>query len=129
VSLAQPVGRLRAGGADAREALVAALEGVQGLTAYPSAPDQAVAGAAWPKWVQTTYTGHLCDSAVDTWEVFATLPADYAPTTVDEGDELRDLVAPVLVRLGPVAYAEPVAIAFRDNQSMPGIRLRMTTTR
>ena len=127
MSLAVP--RLRAVAADTRDALVAALDSVPGLTGYPAAPDQATAGAAWPKWVQTTYTGHLCDSATDTWEVFAVLPADYAPTTVDEGDELRDLVAPVLVRLGPVAYAEPVAIAFKDNQAMPGIRCRMTTTR
>lgn len=121
--------RLRAGPAETRQALVGALGSVQGLTAYPSAPDQATAGAAWPKWVQTTYTGHLCDAAADTWEVFATLPADYAPQTVDEGDQLRDLVAPVLVRLGPVEYAEPVSISFQDNQAMPGIRLRMTTTR
>jgi hypothetical protein len=128
MSLSQP-SRLRATAGATRDALAAALDAVDGLTGYLSAPDQATAGAAWPKWVQTTYTGHLCDSATDTWEVFATLPADYAPTTVDEGDELRDLVAPVLVRLGPVAYAEPVSIAFNDHQAMPGIRLRMTTTR
>lgn len=121
--------RLRAAATDTRVALVAALSTVEGLTGYPAAPDQATAGAAWPKWVQTTYTGHLCDSAKDTWEIVAVLPADYAPTTVDQGDTLRDLLAPVMARLGPVAYAEPVSVAFTDNQAMPGVRLRMTTTR
>lgn len=129
-ALGAPVARLRAATAAAtRDELVEALGTVQGLTGYPLAPDQATAGAAWPKWVQSTYAGHLCQGQVDTWEVFAVLPADYAPETVDQGDELRDRMAPVLARLGPVQYAEPVAIAFNDNQSMPGIRFRMTTTR
>ena len=130
MTLGNPVARLRAApAAGTRQALVDALDTVDGLTGYPVAPDQATAGAAWPKWVQSTYAGHLCDTQEDTWEVFAVLPADYAPETVDQGDELRDRVAPVLVALGPVQYAEPVAIAFNDNQSMPGLRFRMTTTR
>lgn len=132
MSLARPatLGRLRGTGTETRAALVAALDTVDGLTGYPAAPDQASAGAAWPKWIQTTFTGHLAPSGgVDTWDVFAVLPADYAPTTADEGDTLRDQLAPVLERLGSVQYAEPVALAFADNQAMPAVRFRLTTTR
>jgi len=129
MSLAAPTARLRGSGAVTRAALVDALAGVAGLVAYPSAPEQATAGAAWPKWIQTTFTGHLTEAGRDAWDIYAVLPADYAPATIDEGDTLRDLVAPVLIRLGPVQYAEPVMIAFQDNQAMPGIRLRMTTDR
>jgi hypothetical protein len=112
---------------DHRAALVAALDSVEGLTGYPVAPDQSTAGAAWPKWVQTTYAGRLCDTHVDTWEVYAVLPGDYLPTTADQGDALRDLMAPVLARLGPIEFAEPVSIAFNDHQQMPGLRFRLTT--
>lgn len=113
--------------ADMRAALVAALDSIDGLTGYPVAPDQATDGAAWPKWVQSVYSGRLCDTRLDTWEVYAVLPGSYAPTTADQGDALRDLVAPVLGRFGPIDYAEPVAIAFNDNQSMPGLRFRLHT--
>lgn len=119
---------LRHPAADSRAAIVAALEAVDGLTAYPVAPDQATAGAAWPKWIQSTYSGKLCELREDTWEVFAVLPADYPQFTVDEGDQLRDQLAPALLSLGSLEYAEPVAIAFADNQSMPGIRARLITT-
>src|SRR5262245_16165131 len=100
-----------------RAAIVAELATVPGLTATTAAPDQATAGAAWPRWIQTTYDGHLCTLARDQYDVLVTLPADYLATTVDQGDGFRDTVALVLVRLGRVAYAEPVSIAFQDRQT------------
>jgi hypothetical protein len=109
-----------------REAIVTALGGLASLTAYPVMPDVATAGAAWPRWVQTTYDGALCRLAKDTYEVFVTLPADYAATTVDQGDTYRDVVAMALVPIGRVQYAEPVLIQFADRQAMPGLRLRLT---
>lgn len=109
-----------------RQAIVDALGAIPGLTAYACAPDQATAGAAWPRWQQTTYDGRLCDLAVDTYDVLVTLPADYQATTVDEGDGYRDVVALALIELGRVQYAEPVRITFNDNQAMPGLRLRLT---
>lgn len=108
-----------------RAAIVAALNAVTGLVGTSSAPDQATAGAAWPRWVQTTYAGHLCTLAKDQYDVLVTLPAGYAATTVDEGDSYRDTVAMALVHLGRVAYAEPVSIAFADRQTMPGLRFRL----
>jgi hypothetical protein len=108
-----------------RAAIVAALKAVPGLTGYSSAPDQATAGAAWPRWVQTTYDGHLCTLATSQYDVLVTLPGDYAPATVDDGDSFRDVVGLALVRLGRVAYAEPVSIAFQDRQTMPGLRFRL----
>jgi len=132
VSLANgtTVGRIRGTSAQSRETIVATLDAIDGLTGYPSAPEQATAGAAWPKRIQTTYAGHLSPAGdVTTWEVYVVLPDDYAATTVDEGDALCDLVAPELVRLGSVAYSEPIRIMFNENQSMPAIRFRMTTKR
>lgn len=108
-----------------RAAIVAVLDGIPGLAGTSSAPDQATAGAAWPRWIQTTYDGPLCTLARDAYDVLVTLPADYAPTTVDEGDGFRDVVGLALVRLGRVAYAEPVSIAFQDRQTMPGLRFRL----
>jgi hypothetical protein len=128
VSLARPVAlapETRPG--STRDAIVAALGAVQGLTAYASAPDQATAGAAWPRWVQTTYNGALCSLAKDTYDVLVTLPGDYSAATVDQGDGYRDVVAMALMRLGRIDYAEPVSIAFQDRQTMPGLRLRLVT--
>lgn len=110
-----------------RSGLVAALEAVDGIVASSSVPDQAVAGAGWVKWVQTEFTGHLCSTAVDTYEVLVTLPADYLAATVDQGDTFRDAIVPALSRVAVVQYVEPVAIQFQDRQTAPGIRLRVTT--
>jgi hypothetical protein len=63
--------------------------------------------------------------AKDQWDVLLTLPADYLAHTVDEGDGFRDVVGLALVRLGRVAYAEPVSISFQDRQTMPGLRFRL----
>jgi hypothetical protein len=106
---------------------VAALAGVDGLEAYPTAPAQATAGAAWPKWVQTTYDGKLDTLGVDTYEILVTLPASYAEQTVDEGDGYRDLVAFALMSVARVTFAEPAQITFNDRQTMPGLRLRVDT--
>jgi hypothetical protein len=125
VSLAEPIPKA---GTSTRADIVTALDTVEGLTAYPVPPDQATAGAAWPRWVQTTYDGHLCALARDTYEVLVTLPGDYIETTTDQGDTFRDPVAMALSVVGRVEYAEPVQIQFQDQQAMPGLRLRLTTT-
>lgn len=111
-----------------RKSIVDTLNGIDGITGYSSAPDQATAGAAWPRWIQSTYDGPLCTLARDQYDVLVTLPGDYAPTTVDDGDGFRDVVGLALARLGRVAYAEPVSIAFADRQTMPGLRFRLETT-
>lgn len=128
MSLANPTrtnGR-EATSSGARARLVTALAGVAGLSATSAAPDVATAGAAFPRWVQTTYNGALCELAVDEFDVFVVLPADYHPTTVDDGDTVRDAVAPALWAVAHIAYCEPVTIGFADNQNMPGLRFRVT---
>lgn len=114
--------------AASRESLVAVLEGIEGISASSSAPDQATAGAAWPRWVQTTYDGHLCTLARDTYEVLVTLPGSYLEETVDQGDAFRDLVGLELAKVARVQWVEPVSITFGDRQSMPGLRYRLTIT-
>jgi hypothetical protein len=124
VSLAAPT----ADTTTTRAAIVEALAAIPGITSYPVVPDQATTGAAWPRWVQTTYDGALCRLAKDTYEVFVTLPGDYLEHTVDQGDGFRDTVALALSLLGRVEYVEPVQIQFQDQQAMPGLRLRLTIT-
>lgn len=111
---------------EVRAALVGALSTVPGLVAASNAPDVATAGAAWPRWIQTTYAGRLCSVAVDEFDVYVVLPGDYIDTTVDQGDAFRDLVEPALAPVAVIAYSEPVAVQFNDNQSMPGLRFRVT---
>jgi hypothetical protein len=125
VSLASPNGTTKTRSQDVRAQLVAALATITGITAYPVVPDQATAGAAWPKWIQTTYDGPLCTLARDTYDVLVTLPASYVATTVDEGDAFRDAVADVLLSVGVLQFAEPVQVTFKDKQTMPALRLRV----
>jgi len=122
VSLSAPAGRA----GSARSAIVSALQSVEGITAYPVNPDSPVAGAAWPNWVQNTYNGRLCETAVRTYEILVTLPAAYIADTVDQGDAFVDTVAQALTGIGVVTFAEPVLIPFQDRQTMPGLRLRFT---
>lgn len=116
----------QAGSTGTRAALVAALGAVTGVSATNQAPDVATAGAAWPRWVQTTYSGSLSDPAEDVYDVYVILPADYAEHTTDEGDAMRDRVEPVLWAVSTVAYCEPLAVQFSDSQTMPGLRFRVT---
>lgn len=109
-----------------RQSLVDAMNGVPGVVAGIAAPDVATAGASWPRWVQSTYHGKLCDVVQDTYDVFVVLPGDYLATTVESGDNFRDLIEPVLMRLASITYSEPVAVQFNDSQTMPGLRFRVT---
>lgn len=108
-----------------RDALVAALASVEGVTAYPVAPDSATAGAAWPKWITSTYGGAVGSLPRDTYECLLTLPAAYTATTVDEGDRFRDQMVFAVWELGTVEFVEPAQITFNDRQTMPGLRLRL----
>ena len=117
----------RARPAEMRATLTAALGTVPGLTASPSIPDQATAGAAWVKWIQTTYTGNLETPGIYSYDAFLVLPAEYMAETVDQGDDFLAAVVPALWPLAVVEYAEPVAIQFNDRQTMPGLRLRIVS--
>ena len=110
-----------------RAALVAALGTVPGVSATPSAPDHAVAGAGWVKWIQTVFTGHLCTTATDTYEVLISLPHDYLEETVDQGDAFRELLVPALTPVAVVELVEPVQFTFNDRQTAPGLRARVHT--
>jgi hypothetical protein len=118
-------------GEDTRDRLVGALSTVSVLLASRSAPDVGTPGAAWPRWVQTTYAGKLCTTREDTYDVLVVVPGADNSTSVDDGDATRELVAPVLMSTVGVelAYAEPVAVAFNDRQTMPAVRFRVTVRR
>jgi hypothetical protein len=117
----------RARPATVRQTLTAALATVPGKSATPSVPDQATAGAAWVKWIQTTYDGKLELPGTYTYEILLSLPADYLAETVDQGDRFLEALIPALWPVCRIVYAEPVSITFNDRQSAPGLRLRVTT--
>lgn len=123
MSLANPVAPAR-NAATARDALVAALRGV-GLEATTYAPDNPVAGAAWPQWSITNPGGVLCDPSRHTFDVYAVLSAGEAESTVAAGDALVASVWPALSAVAAVLSAEPVLITFMDQTTMPGVRFRV----
>jgi hypothetical protein len=112
-------------GADTRAALVSALATVPGLSATRAAPDNPTAGATWPVWATTTYTGRVGSPGVHTYDVYVVLPAGYLPSSVDAADGLRDQVAGALWPVAVVQTAEPVSIQFDDSATMPGLRVRV----
>lgn len=119
--------RARSAPADVRAKLTAALATIPGVSATPTVPDQATAGAAWVKWIQTTYDGTLDSPGTFAYEIILTLPADYLAETVDQGDRFLAALIPALWPVARVQYAEPVSITFNDRQTAPGLRLRVTT--
>lgn len=122
MSLAQPTPLRRA---DPRAVLLGVLDTLPDVHAVGSVPDQPVAGAAWPRWVETRYDGHLCSVSAHTYDVLVVVPAGYMAAAVDEGDRLRDLIGPALAAVSEVQYAEPVRVEFGDRQTMPAVRFRV----
>lgn len=109
-----------------RARIVEALNTVEGITAYPSAPDAPVAGNAWPVWVIARFTGKLALVPVNDYDVLAILPAGYSATTVEQADGLMPMLAAALSKVGTITTAEPVAIQVADSSTMPGLRIRIT---
>lgn len=111
----------------ARASLAAALARVDGLTAYPAAPDNPIEWDAFPRWALTNYTGgKLRNMAVHEYDALVILPAGYEPDTVAQGDTVLDAVARELGRVGTVQTADPVQLAFGPNQTpMPALRVRV----
>lgn len=109
-------------------AIMDALGTVDGVTPYPSHPDNMTDGAAWPIWANTVWTGgKLCRAPVSTYDVVVILPAGYDPFTVQTAGSLRDVVAAALRTVGAVEIAEPVMVTAAEGASMPAIRYRLTT--
>lgn len=109
-----------------RDAIVAALQEVDGLQVYPSAPDQPQAWDAFPRWALTNYTGgRLSFIAVHEYDVHVVLPAGYEPDTVQQGDTLLDQIASALRTVAVVQLAEPIRLTFDNNTSVPALRVRV----
>lgn len=110
----------------ARDAIVGALETVDGLTVHPTAPDNPTAFDAFPRWALTNYTGgRLTWIAVHEYDALVVLPGGYEPDTVAEGDSLLDRVASALATVGVVRNADPIQLTFNSGTAMPALRLRV----
>lgn len=128
MSLAAPnVRAASASVADCRAALVDALSGVPGVTATPTAPDSATAGAAWPAWTETAFNGHVADPSRHSFSVYLVLDGAQMETTVAQADRAISAIGPALVGVAIVAAVEPVQITFGDQTIMPALRFRVTT--
>jgi hypothetical protein len=109
-----------------RAAIVAALTTVDGLTVYPTAPDNPVAFDAFPRWATTLYQGgRLQWLAVHEYDALVVLPAGYEPDTVAEGDSLLDRVVEALMGAGVVESADPIQLTFDSGSAVPALRVRV----
>lgn len=110
-----------------RQAIVAALGTIEGVKAYPAEPDQKHPGAAWPVLRELNPGGTLCRGGyLRGYDVFAVLPNGYGPQSADAAEGLiEDLVA-ALETVGEwTPPAETVQIAFDNQTTHPGIRVRV----
>jgi hypothetical protein len=122
VSLANPIGPATT----TRAAIVDALKTVEGLTVYPTAPDNPVAFDAFPRWAVTNYVGgRLTWQGVHEYDALVVLPAGYEPDTVAQGDSLLDLVAAALMAVGVVEAADPIQVTFQNGSAVPALRVRV----
>src|SRR5262245_32566293 len=110
-----------------RESIVSALATVTGLTPGLSSPSSPVAGAAWPKWVQSRPAGKLHFVMSSEYDVCIVLPAGMQETSVEAADGLMAQCAAALLKIGTIEYCQPVMFTFDEGTAMPGIQFRMTT--
>jgi hypothetical protein len=110
-----------------RQAIVAALTPVPGVYPTMSKPDEPMAGSAWPRWAISQHEGvHLCGMAADEFDVYVLLNAGYEPSTVDEGDVLRDACLAALWPIGRVIQSQPTLVIFDTQRSMPALLIRVS---
>lgn len=118
-------GRVLSPAPTARQVIVDALSTVEGVTAYPSAPDNPSSWDAFPRWALSTYTaGRLGSPAVHEYDALVILPAGYEPDTVAQGDSLLDQVAAALWSVAEVQTADPVQLTFGTTTAVPALRIR-----
>jgi hypothetical protein len=107
-----------------RDAIVAALAAVPGLSASPATPSPIVAGSAWPvwqnlSWVTSAYT-------LNRWYVFVALPNPNQQGTASKGEEVLYDVAQALWPLGKVTLVEPVQWTVEPGQqAVPVLRFSL----
>lgn len=117
--------------ADARAVLVAALDTVDGLTAYGHRPATLVPGTAWVRW---DGYGNARDTSapawwLSRWSAFVVL--DGAAVTTDEvlttwvDTHVDDLTA-ALIPAGYVEAIEPARFDVEAGAPVPGIRITIT---
>lgn len=110
----------------ARDAIKDALATVVGLIPTDTTPNAPTPGAAWPRWVQTRFSGKLAMVAVSDYDVLVVLPAGTNETTVESGDGLVVTISEALMKIGTVEFCQPVALTFDEGTTMPGLQFRTT---
>jgi hypothetical protein len=109
-----------------RDVIGEALATVPGLIPTDTTPKAPTPGAAWPRWVQTTFAGKLHRVAVSAYDVLVVLPAGTNEITVESADGLMEDIATALMKIGTVESCQPVALTFDEGTTMPGLQFRCT---
>jgi hypothetical protein len=104
-----------------RDAIVAALNSVEGISASSATPAPIVAGSAWPVWQNLEWSTR--GTTLNRWQVFAALPNPNQQGTTDRGDELLHQLADALWPLGKVTIVEPMQWTVEPGQqAVPVLR-------
>jgi hypothetical protein len=100
-----------------REAIVAALGTVPGLTPSATKTGPISPGDAWPVWRAYRWTNIVPDGLrAATWDVLVALPDGGADVTVAEGDPLVEAVGLALIGAGlQIDLVEPARTAVTEN--------------
>ena len=112
-----------------RADIAAALSAVDGLTGYPSRPDNVVAGTAWPEWVSRRWLNQPAGGArANQWRAYVALPNATAGGTIDAADPLIEEVGQALTDLGfRVEAAESWSAAAPGTpEALPALRYTLT---
>jgi hypothetical protein len=106
---------------DQRQAIVDALNSVEGIDAMPTLAGPLLAGQAWPAWTSTLWVTPC--QLITNWFVFVSLPASMPDITVSAGDELVQAIAEALFPIGQVQRVEPYSWPVDPGQqSIPVLR-------
>lgn len=112
-----------------RDAIVAVLAPIAGVSPTPFPPDVPTPGSAWPIWTGAqlgTYGG-----LTDSWQVLIVLPTAVPLEAMHAAHPMVDVCWSALLDLGEVSAVEPVTISHGDpaatGQAVPALRYTMTT--
>ena len=100
-----------------REAIVAALGTVGGLSPSGTKTGPISPGDAWPVWRATRWANAVPDGVrLATWDVLVALPDGGSDVTTAEGDPLVEAVGAALIAAGlQIDLVEPARTAVTEN--------------
>lgn len=109
---------------EARSTIVGALQTVDGIAPYETAPDTPVVNDAWP--VLLDVRPITMAIAETDWHVYVALPAGDMSSTVDGGDDVIDPVANALMVVAKVTHIRPARWPLDSGSEIPVWQFEIT---